>query len=312
MNNLCIDIGGTKIKGGIFSGTDLIASRTLSSDRAGNFSSTLSSVELLSGKLAAEASVKKIHNIGISIPGIVDVKKNRIISINKKHAGAEKFNFNRWATKNFKARLTMENDARAALTGEWQSGAGKGYNNIVMITLGTGVGGAAMIGGELLYGKHYQAGCLGGHFTVNYNGDVCTCGNIGCVEAEASSWKLKQLAKRYPDLQPAQGDSQFDFHLLFRFYKEGNATAKDIIEHCLKVWSAGIISMIHAYDPELVIVGGGIMKSRSIIIPYIREWAEKFAWTPSEKVKIVAARSSDVAALYGLNYLIGKNSKKKR
>ena len=106
-------------------------------------------------------------------------------------------------------------------------------------------------------------------------------------------------------------ESQFDFHLLFRLYRSGNKTAVEIIEHCLKVWSAGIVSLIHAYDPELVIVGGGIMKSRNIIIPYIREWVGKYAWTPSEKVRITAAQSSDVAALYGLNYLIRKKHGKR-
>ncbi len=201
----------------------------------------------------------------------------------------------------------MENDARAALVGEWQYGAGKDYNDIVMITLGTGVGGAAMIDGHLLYGKHYQAGCLGGHFTVNYDGNRCTCGNVGCVEAEASSWNLSKLLEEHPDLTDISGNDgeRIDFEQLFHLYEKGYGTAGDFIRHCTKVWSAGIVSMIHAYDPELVIISGGIMNSKQHILPFIRDWVDRYAWTPGGCVRVEAATSTANTALLGLSHLIG-------
>ena len=87
-------------------------------------------------------------------------------------------------------RFAIENDARMALLGERHAGAAAGCDNVVMITLGTGIGGAAMIEGKLLRGKHAQAGCLGGHLPAKVGGRQCTCGAIGCLEAEASGWAL--------------------------------------------------------------------------------------------------------------------------
>ncbi len=309
--NICIDIGGTNIKGAILSGGKLTASDSMPSVSEGNFSTTLSHVEEVIGRLTSQSGEENIDAVGVSIPGIVDVGNNRLLSVNEKLKGAENFDFNAWATGRFNAPLVMENDARAALTGEWQAGAGKGFNNLVMVTLGTGVGGAAMIGGKLLYGKHYQAGCLGGHFTINVEGDTCTCGNIGCVEAEASSWKLGQLILEHSDFESSGISPKADFKELFSKYRNGNTMAADIITHCLKAWSAGVVNMIHAYDPELVIISGGIMKSRDLILPYIQDRVDTYAWTPSERVRVVAAESTEKAALYGLNYLIEQKLLKK-
>ncbi len=313
MTTICIDLGGTIVKGGIFSEGNMVESGSIPSRSGGDFSLTMTMInDFILGLLTRSGTdIKKIKGIGLSIPGIVNVKQNKVLSINKKHEGAIRYDFNKWADKQFETRIVMENDARAALVGEWQYGAGRGYDNIVMMTLGTGVGGAAMINGELLYGKHYQAGCLGGHFTINYQGDICTCGNIGCVEAEASSWKLEQLITNYPDLnhKVSHEIEKTDFKKLFELYAKGDKSTEKIINHCLKVWSSGIVSLIHAYDPELVILGGGIMKSKDYILPFIREWVEKHAWTPSEQVKIKVAQFSSSPALIGMNHLVRKNQK---
>src|SRR3990170_7444612 len=101
-----------------------------------------------------------------------------------------------WAMERWGVPLVLENDARAALVGEWQYGAGKDCDNVVLITLGTGVGTAALINGKLLHGKHFLAGSLGGHMSINLHGDVCNCGNLGCVESEASTWALQKLVTR--------------------------------------------------------------------------------------------------------------------
>src|SRR2546423_11552161 len=82
--------------------------------------------------------------------------------------------------------------------GKEKFGEGRGSNNVVVIIIGTGIGSSAIIEGRLLRGKHFQAGILGGHFTVQYNGNECTCGNIGCVEAQASTWNIRQMIKADP------------------------------------------------------------------------------------------------------------------
>ena len=198
------------------------------------------------------------------------------------------------------------NDARMALLGEWQHGAGQGCSDLVMVTLGTGIGSAVLIGGQLLIGKHFQAGNLGGHFVVNHKGSVCTCGNIGCVEAEASTRRLPALLKEHPEFPgSSMKNEEFpDFKALFHHAGNNDQVAREVLDHCLSAWAAGIITMIHAFDPEIIILSGGIMKSSAIILPALQEKVNQLAWTPWGKVKLVEAKFPDSAALYGADYLV--------
>ena len=182
-----------------------------------------------------------------------------------------------------------------------------------MMSIGTGIGSAVLIDGQLLKGKHFQAGNLGGHFTVNHKGATCTCGNIGCVEAEASTWRLPSLLKEHPEFDQSamKNEKVLDFKALFYFAGNGDQVAKEVLEHCLSVWSAGVISLIHAFDPELIILSGGIMKSVSVFLPLLQEKVNQLAWTPWGKVKLIEARYPDSAALYGADYLIRSSLNKR-
>jgi len=163
-----------------------------------------------------------------------------------------------------------------------------------------------LIGGELLIGKHFQAGNLGGHFVVNHKGPVCTCGNLGCVEAEASTWRLPSLLKEHPGFGQSaiKNEEVLDFRALFHHAKNNDKVAKEVLDHCLSAWAAGIITMIHAFDPEMIILSGGIMKSAEVILPALQEKVNQLAWTPWGKVKLVEAKFPDSAALYGADYLV--------
>jgi glucokinase len=196
-----------------------------------------------------------------------------------------------------------------ATVGEWKFGAGLGSDDIVMVTVGTGIGTSVVIEGKLLRGKHYQAGCLGGHFTVNYSGKQCSCGNIGCVEAEAATWNLAALARNHPNYSNSALSKEeiIDFAALFKLAKSGDLIANEIKLHCLNVWTAGIISYIHAYDPEKVILGGGILKSQAEIVPYIQDKVDKHAWTPWGKVAIIASSLDDSAAIVGATFSLQNN-----
>src|SRR5439155_23768344 len=105
-----------------------------------------------------------------------------------------------WSRDTFGLRLCIENDARMALLGESYEGAARGFSDVVMMTLGTGIGGVTMIEGKLLRGKHSQAGCIGGHFPVLFSGRPCSCGGIGCAEAEASGWSLPAVVNDWPGI----------------------------------------------------------------------------------------------------------------
>ncbi|GJM64446.1 ROK family protein [Persicobacter diffluens] len=305
---VAVDMGGTLIKLSIINNNQLVREKVYPANAQGDFDGVMAQLEQQLYQLiqADGWEVKDLLGMGISIPGIVDIRQNRVLSINQKHVGATDFDFNQWARKIGLASIVLDNDARAALVGEQQFGAGKGYEHVNMITLGTGIGGAAMIHGQLLYGKHYQAGCLGGHFSINFKGAHCNCGNIGCVETEGASWSLPRLIKSHPQFADSTLASAelLDFYHLFHAYRQGDTVAKMVAHHCLDAWAAGIINMIHAYDPEVVVVGGGVMKSGDIILPYLQNRIKQLAWTPCAPVKVVTAALGSMAGCLGINHLL--------
>ncbi|MBC7889673.1 MAG: ROK family protein [Ferruginibacter sp.] len=309
-HTIAIDLGGTIIKIGLLKNGQLIDRTQLMAISASGLSLQLPDLakRIDSILFTNQLTSKDLSGIGVSFAGLVDSSSNKILSTNQKYDDGPSTDLVGWAFKKWGCPLFLENDARMALLGEWQYGAGKTCNDLLMVTIGTGIGSAVLINGQLLKGKHFQAGNLGGHFTVNHYGTTCTCGNIGCVEAEASTWRLPFLIKENPGFNNSSLSSEtvLDFNALFQNAANNDQLAKNILEHCLSAWSAGIISMIHAFDPEMVILGGGIMKSAAVILPVLREKINQRAWTPWGKVKLVTAAYPDSAALYGADYLVNQ------
>ncbi|WP_445736259.1 ROK family protein [Mariniflexile sp.] len=303
-----IDLGGTFIKIGLLHDGELIDRKEIPAQSASGLKSQLPILEDEIDQLLKSNQLKanNVLGIGFSFAGLVDSVENRILSTNQKYDDGPKTNLVAWAKKKWNWQLFAMNDARMALLGEWQHGAGKGCSDVVMLTLGTGIGSAVLMGGQLLIGKHFQAGNLGGHFVVNHKGTVCTCGNVGCVESEASTWRLPTLLKDHPKFPEStmKNEEILDFKTLFHHANNNDEVAKEVRNHCISAWSSGIISMIHAFDPEMVIISGGIMKSADIILPAIQEKVHQLAWTPWGKVKVVNAAHPDSAALYGADYLV--------
>jgi len=309
--SVAIDLGGTFIKIGLLKNGELIDRNEVPAQSASGLKNQLPALESEINQLLQANRVQKedVLGIGFSFAGLVDSVANRILSTNQKYDDGPETDLVGWARVKWNWPLFAMNDARMALLGEWQHGAGQGCPDLVMVTLGTGIGSAVLIGGELLIGKHFQAGNLSGHFVINHKGSVCTCGNIGCVEAEASTWRLPSLLKGHPEFS---GSSMRDLPLLdFRALLEHAAlndqVAKEVLDHCLSAWAAGIITMIHAFDPEMIIISGGIMKSSAIILPALQKKVNQLAWTPWGKVKLIEARHPDSAALYGADYLVNAN-----
>ncbi|MBC9797937.1 ROK family protein [Sinomicrobium weinanense] len=305
--NIGIDMGGTRIKMGLIDvAGNILETRSLKARSGLGMAQVLEDLvapvnELLNGN-------EQVKGIGIAFPGIVDPVNKRVLSDYVKYPGAGKTDFEAWAGKNWGVPLALENDARAALIGEWQFGAGKGCDNLVMITLGTGVGTAVLIDGKLLRGKNFLAGNLGGHMSIDYKGRVCNCGNIGCVESTASTWVLKSDLKKSGAYaaSPLNRDKDPDYESLFRYARKGDPVAKELRENSIRAWGTGIINLIHAYDPEKIVIGGGIMKSKDEILPGIEKMIEKHSWIPAGSLPVVAASRKETAGILGTNYLLNK------
>lgn len=302
-----IDLGGTIIKIGLNDGGKLLGTVRIPADSAAGLGPALDRIAGAVDSLAAEFHADRITGVALAFPGIVDVKAGRAAGTNAKYCDAPSLDLAAWTERHWKgARFAIDNDARMAAVGEWKAGAGAGCENMVMMTIGTGIGTGAVVDGRLIYGRNWCAGALGGHFTVDFRGRKCTCGNTGCVEALASSYFLPQIIAAVPGL-----DDEFrndpenrNFKALFGQYVSGSRNAAAVVEYCMDVWSAAVIDYVHAYDPEIVVLGGGIMKSADIIIPYIDRKVNTSAFRPegAGDVRIVAAALGDDAAIIGADY----------
>ncbi len=307
-----IDMGGTRIKIGLVYNGEIVATSVIQSSAHVSLEERLEDIAEDVDQLLKKNKCRPT-GVGIAFPGIVDTDENKILSRYVKFPDAQRVNLSEWAQRQWGIPLALENDARAALVGEWKFGAGRNCDNLVLITLGTGVGTAALINGKLLHGKHFLAGSLGGHMSINLHGDVCNCGNLGCVESEASTWALQKIASRYPDFNSSAlaKEPALNFDIVFSTARNGDRIAIAIQDHALRAWSLAIINLIHAYDPERIVIGGGIMKSKQLIVPYVQNMIKKDTWINDHVIDLVPAEHVEYAGILGMCHLITVKSSSK-
>jgi glucokinase len=308
MTVLACDVGGTRMKIGIVRGCEVVAQTVVPVDSKRGMAPGLPILKEAWLRLLAELklNVSECDGIAVAFPSLVDPKRGRVLAEYGKYADAMDLDLRAWARQEFGLPLAIENDARMALIGEWRAGAGMGVDNLVMITLGTGLGTSAVIEGRVVRGKHGQAGVLGGHLTVRYGGRACTCHNVGCAEAEASTAFLESMAAELPGFERSsmKNGAPLNYNSILQHAAAGDACAVALRDHSLRVWGALAVNLIHAYDPEMLILGGGIMGSAQIILPAITNYVLRHAHTPWGKVRIVASKLGDQAALVAAEWLL--------
>lgn len=298
MRILAVDLGGTHAACAVVEGARILARETVPLPGSVSLAAALSAIEECLAQLKAGYGGEAI---GFGFCGLVDSRNTRIASTNEKYTDAPSLDLARWAMDRFGLPLRLENDARLALLGECHAGAAQGETDVVMFTLGTGIGGVAMMGGRLLRGKHGQAGVLAGHVPVTLHGRRCSCGATGCAESEASGWSLPLVARDWPGFRSsALASRETNFENLFACAAAGDSVALQIVDHCLHVWGAAAVAAIHAFDPELLVYGGGVMKSADRILPFLQDYVSTNAWTPWGKVRVRAAQLGNEAALLGV------------
>jgi glucokinase len=305
---LAADFGGRRIKLGLVRGGEVVAQRILPAEANRPLAERLPVVAEAFENLCATHGIQanQRRGIGFSYPSIIDARSARVLDHFEKYGDASALDLRAWARERMGLPLAIDNDARMALIGEWRHGAGRGSENGAIITLGTGIGVAAVIEGKVLRGVHGQAGILGGHITVRYGGRTCVCGNIGCAEAEASTSVLDALARERADFSTGALSTQqvIDYATLFRAAKAGDPGAQQLTDHSLQVWSALAVSIIHMFDPEVLIFGGGVMGGAEVILPAIQKYVSQHAHTPWGKVRIVPSELGDKSALVACEWLV--------
>jgi glucokinase len=318
---IAIDLGGTHASIAIVDDQSILASRHIDLETRGTLATLLPTLHTAALELLSSCALTSQDCLGISLslPSLVEVSQSnpagRIVSCNDKYPDATELDLHTWARTTFNLPLSIENDARAALIGEHHIGAAKGALDVLMLTFGTGIGCALLIDGKPFRTAQAQGGNLGGHIPLSINGRQCTCGAIGCMEAEASTWALPFIVRDWPGIaaSPLATSPQINFKLLFALADSGDPCARDILHHCIHIWSVGTVGLIHAYGPELVVFGGGMMQRADLILPQLTAYVHRHAWTPSGPVRILPASLGNNAALYAAipllqNVLHGESS----
>ncbi|MEM9354507.1 MAG: ROK family protein [Planctomycetota bacterium] len=310
MTVLACDVGGSRIKLGVVGGGRILASDVIPADSQLGLAQALPRIALAFDRLQAESGVQVADccGIGMGFPALVDSRRCKILNEYGKYADAPQVDLSAWAAGTFDLPLAIDNDARLALMGEWTHGAGRGSNNLAIITLGTGIGTAVVLEGRVLRGQHFSAGNLMGHSVVNMGGRECSCGVRGTVESETGSVHLEDRARRVPGFDEsalAQCD-RVDYAAVCRAAASGDAVAVEVLRQASDIWGALCVNMIQAFDLDRVVIGGGVMESAEIVLPMIQGYVAEHAGTWWGTAEILAAEHPRGMALLGCEALVNE------
>lgn len=307
MHTIAIDLGGTNIKIGLVEQGRVAAQGSIPANAADGLGPQLDRISGEIDRLAQSIGIdpRRCRGIGMGIPTLIDPYQQRVRStIGKKFPDIMTVDLPGWAKGRFGLPLRFDNDAHVALLGEWRHGAGKGCDDLVMVTLGTGIGTSALLRGRPLRGRHGSAGNLGGHYIGTPHGRPCHCGANGCIETECASPDIARIARADPRFASSAlaKEPQLDFAAIFRLAPTDELAAA-MRDRALTWWGVAMVNLIHSFDPTRVIIGGGIMRSADVILPPLQNFTDNNTWTPAGEVQLVAAALGDQAALLGIPVL---------
>ena len=306
---LAIDLGGTKIVAALVSHPPQMIARDYSLTLAGE------GLETVTGRIfsaidrvlsAKNIAPPQLHSIVIAAAGAIDPERGLVTS-SPNLTGWRDVPLRDMVRERYKVNTLLTNDANAEALGEHQLGAGKGVSNLILVTVGTGIGGGIIINGRLYSGANGSAGEIG-HTTIDINGPRCRCGNIGCWETFASGramareaqarvkWGEKSiLAEMVKDEIEQITTEKIDMAA-----REGDSLALQVISKAATYLGIGMVNLVNAFNPEMIIVGGGVAKMGELLLEparqVVRERTFKLA---SGVVRIVPAQLGDDGGVLG-------------
>ena len=300
-----VDVGGTTVKIGLFNvAGDLLEKWEIPTVKDRNGAQILPDIAASILKKLDDRDIEKddVAGVGIGVPGAVlrESIVNRCVNVGggMRDVAAE------LSEALGGLPVKVGNDANVAALGEMWKGGGKGHRNIVMVTLGTGVGGGIIINGRIVSGN-FGAGGEIGHMCVNHaETERCNCGRRGCLEQYASATGISRLAKAYlkahPDeetpLRKKENPSARD---VFDAYRDGDAVATAIAEQVGDYLGRGLANVADVVDPEAFVIGGGVSKAGKILIDLIRKYYQQYVFHTSTETEIALAELGNDAGIYG-------------
>lgn len=290
---LSIDIGGTAVKLGLVDRQGVIHARCEASVCYDGYETPILTTVIREAQAFLAREGVQVEGAGVSATGQVDDRQGAVIGTNGKIPHYEGAQLKRGLEAALGVPVFALNDANAAALGECFAGRARGVSNVLMITLGTGVGGGIVLGGKIFGGTRGIAGELG-HFTLYQDGVPCPCGKRGCFESYAATTALVRRAKE------ATGEPSLDGRSIFARAGAGDAVMLSVLDAWIDDIAAGISGLVHIFNPEMVLIGGGVSAQEELLIAPLRERVlaqvmPRFA----EGLRIEAATLSNDAGLIG-------------
>jgi len=311
-NRIGIDVGGTNVKLALVSPDGkIIYSNSIPTHAEMGYEYTINNIKEAIHTLLKETDSKEkdIQGIGFGFPGQVDYKSG-VVRLAPNIPGWVDIPIAKMIEDEFHIPTRVDNDVRCAALGELNFGAGKGCENLICITVGTGIGSGLIVNGKLVRGASNAAGEIGHIKLQMLDGPICGCGDTGCLEAFASGPSIVAMAEAYisggkstkyrelanPDITP---------YVVYEAAKAGDPVAKRIFIITGEYIGIGLASVINLLNPEKVIIGGGVAASGDYLMEPIRETVKKRAMKiAGEAVEIVPAQLGNTAGVIGASMLI--------
>lgn len=302
---LGVDIGGTNIKMGLVENGNILKRTSLKTPR--DVEELTDKIVSVMNTLMEETNVKEVCGIGIGCPGAID-SKNGIVDI-AYNLGWENVHLKDILAKKTNLPIKLSNDANVAGLGETKYGAGKGHDNVIVITLGTGVGGGIILNGKLFEGNQSKGAELG-HTLLIKNGRKCTCGRRGCVETYVAASRFLKEARMYARKNPdsilnqealKREDKSVKCETVYRASEMGDKGAKRIVDRYIENLGEFLLDLCNIFRPEMIILGGGMSYSGEIFTNKINEYCKQrdYGFKHTPEVKIVLAKLENDAGLIG-------------
>ncbi|MBD5080710.1 MAG: ROK family protein [Ruminococcaceae bacterium] len=312
MYNIGIDLGGTNIKVGIVNENyEIVADASVKTNlprpAEGIADGICEAVDLALKK--ANITLNDINAVGIGTPGSANRETGEVLYSN--NLGFRNTHLGAMLKEKLDKEIYVENDANAAAYGEYLAGGGKGYQNVVVITLGTGVGGGVIIDGKIYTGFNFCGAELG-HTVIEYNGRPCTCGRKGCFEAYSSATalitatiKAMEEHKDSKMWEIAGSLDNVDGKTAFDGMRADDATAKQVINEFIQYLGCGLTNMVNIFQPEILLIGGGLCKEGDNLVKPLKEIIANDCYCIDEKLlpKLGICKLGNGAGIIGAAFL---------
>ena len=303
-----IDLGGTSVKCALFQTDGTVEEKWEIKTRVENEGKEI--LPDIEKTILAKMEEKKIAKedvagVGIGIPGPVDENGEIACAVNL-----------HWGRKNIEKELAeltglvvkAGNDANVAALGEMWKGGGQGSKNLILVTLGTGVGGGIIVNEKMVTGAHGAGGEIGHASVEMEEEEACNCGNKGCLEQYASATGIARLARR----AMASGQEESILRSMenvtakdvFDAYKDGDALAAKVVDQFARYLGNALAIFSCVADPDVIVIGGGVSKAGQVLIDCVEKYFRQYAFTACKDTKIKLATLGNDAGIYGAAKLI--------